>query len=307
MLKLLVDPWLVDVQPEDSLLVRYERLQAIDKLLNLVRDTPADWVKFLTEDFIQVFTNNYVNFQRPDGPLIYSLIKLLSPYHPLVEDPAVLCQTQIPNLPDTWRRALCHCAASDEAPKWRYPMVMVPEIRNAEWPPGNVLKFNAGESARIRNLVRIERYMDHIYFQPDLDPWRLNACGDPTTEERDCDARRDTWKRLPRPPELPPNLTFDQLQVALQGHVASTNGEGTEMYFVPDPIRWNPKEHPRDRWRNCSVFNREQVQEGQRAGRRGYLDRDGRIWIWHNEESHWDVQIVNVKPHEKVSHTGLIL
>ena len=307
MLKLLVDPWLVDINLEDTLSDRYERLHAIEKLFDLARDVPINWVKFLCMESIRNFQENFINYQRPDGRTVHSLMNLLGPFYPPEENPTFQCQMPIPDLPEGWKRALCHCAVSDEAPAWRYPIVMVPDVRNAQWPPENQIIFDVGESTRFRNLVSVERYKDHIYFQPDIDPWRLNAYGEPNGDVRGSDAQRPTWKRLPRPPELPENLSLDQLRDALQGIINSTNGGGTELYFVPCPIGWNPTEHQRDPWRNCTVFSQAQVQKGPRAGRRGYLDREDRIWIWDYAEGHWDVQIENGDRHDVVSHTGRIL
>ena len=313
MTTLLVDPWLTDVSETDHS-ANDNRFNAISVLLGLQQSTPLEFARFLDDTFFSDFYTRYRTVYRGTfGGILSRFLKHLELNGSTESEPAEFLSGPIPDdCNETWRRVLAEQAELDDAPVWRCPVVMVPEVRDAEWPQEDEINFSVGEGTRVRNLVRIEKYQDHPYFQPDLDPWRLNACGEPIGETRERGERRPTWKRLPRPPELPESLSFDQLQVALQGDINSTNEEGTELYFVPAPIGWNPNEHQRDPWRNCTAFIRKQVQIGLRADWPGYLDRDGRIWVWHDEEGHWDVQIRDVQikdgqRRDNVSHKGEIL
>lgn len=75
------------------------------------------------------------------------------------------------------------------------------------------------------------------------------------------------------------------------------------FYYVP-PEEWNPLNISKQNWRDGS-FPIRSVRLGRRAGKSGYRDRGGRrIWVWHDEECHWDVQIGEGADHINVSHTG---
>ena len=310
MTTILIDPWVADFSENDQS-ANYNRIYSIRVLLKLQQSTPLEFARFLDADFLSDFHTRYRSvFRGESGRIFFRFLSHLELDGASESEPAEFISEPIPdNCNETWCSVLAEHAESEDAPVWRCPMVMVPDVRHAEWPQGHVINFNVAGGTRVRNLVRIERYEDHPHFQPDLDPWRLQACGKPDEGTRDRDVRRPTLKRLPRPPEIPVKLSFEELRRILQGDVASTNADGTELYFVPEPTGWNPEVYDKDSWRGCRVFDKRVVSfyRSPRRGQSGYLDQKGRIWVWDIEKNHWDVQLHDGREHRNVSHTGRIL
>ena len=309
MTSILVDPWIVLFSETDRA-ANADRLAAIRDLLGISESNSVEFVRFLSPEQISEFYSmtHKLPFEYSDGELFEVMKHLEFLEEPLEIDPPRFGANSIPpaNCDGCWCGILAACAAKENAPAWRNPMIVFPDARRTEWPKGHEIEFDIAEGRRVRNLVCIECCDEHPHFSTDLDPWRLNACGEPVVGARDCDERRPTWKRLPRPPSLLPSLTFEQLHSKLQDAVEPSNDDETRLYFVPC-VGWNPNKYGRDEWRTCKVFDTQKVSVGPRAQKRGPIDRKDRIWIWDDEECHWDVQIDGGKDYWTVNWKGEVL
>jgi hypothetical protein len=301
----LLDPWFVELKPTDVDAERFNRLSALNQVMELGRRFGLSPVGFIDEEFLSGFSSDFRNYQRPDGHAIGSIIAslIIKERH---NEEAVISDSPCPVLPPNWRKALDHCGREIESPHWRRPIIVISELRSETWPRVTEIGFrtSSDEQIRRRNLVYIERYERHVYCEPDLDPWRLGAVG-PLMEERS-DAVRERHlmrQRLPRPRHiLPLNLTFDQIVQILRSHMNWSCGQSGRAYYLP-PEDWNPNSISQADWRHGNAFPTDTVD----GGRRGYRDREGRIWLWDQFHNiHWDVQLPGGR-HQNVSPEGIIL
>lgn len=262
-------------------------------------------VGFIDEEFLSGFRGDFQNYQRHDGHAIGSIIASLVMQERHDEE-AVIADSPCPVLPPNWRKALDHCGREIASPLWRRPIIVISEFRSATWPRVNEIRFKTSrdEQIRKRNLVYIESYEQHVYCEPDLDPWRLGAVGPlPEQNAEGIRERHTMQRRLPRPKHrLPLNLTYDQMVQILRQHIEWSCGQEGRAYYIP-PDGWDPSSISQAEWRSGNPFPTDTVD----GGRRGYKDRQGRIWLWdllHN--THWDVHLPG-NGHENISPEGVVL
>jgi len=220
-------------------------------------------------------------------------------------EPAKITDARHPaDLSELWRKILTINGSTDDPPAWRSPMLLIPDIRRPEWPDGQEIKFetpNDNGNTKTRNLIKIELLSDHKYFCSDIDPWRLGCIGEPKPDGP-VGLRIETCRRLPRPPQLYISLPLGQLVNKLQLIPDWDCSDEDEYFYLPHP-NWDPTIKDKPSWRD-RVFKTRRVQHGKIRGATGYLDRGGRIWVWHENENHWDVQIDGGIRHIKVCYTG---
>jgi hypothetical protein len=307
----LVDPWLLDLKPEDSTELRFSRLTSLKKLKELQGKYGMSPVKFVDDEFRKSLLNNHHNFQRREweevGKLLASATFREAPHGQSVG----IVDRPCPTLSAQWLSALGKNGCDDSSSNWRRPIIVLPEVRSSSWPnsadKGRELKFIISGRAdpTMRNLVCIERYDQHTYFEPDLDPWRIGAIGMPAEKVTgNVGERREANRRLPRPMDLLPlKLTFTQIWEKLQRRLDWSCEHEGRAYFIPRE-EWDPRDISREIWRNGNnIFKTDKVQDG----RRGPVDREGRVWLWDWEKnSHWDVQLPD-RSHRNISPDGEIL
>jgi hypothetical protein len=183
---------------------------------------------------------------------------------------------------------------SRQSGDWRCPIVVTEARRTSDW----------------RQCVQLPRLLLHPYYSQTrggegvlvdhvspsadmpfyglFDPWWI----EPLFKGRHP-------KRLPRPPVLAGNDAPGSWQGKLQSvdDVRSFK-VGDRLYYVP-PNDWNPQLVSATDWLRGRAF-----PTGRLAERSGPVDRRGRVWWWHAQEEHWDVQVT---PRLTVSHTGEVL
>jgi len=188
----------------------------------------------------------------------------------------------------------------------------VPEARTESWPNHGLsereIKYKINDSVEsiTRNLVCIESYDKHEYFEPDLDPWRIGAIGSPaeTSTGRRGESQESIVKALPRPLHLLPlSFTFTKVVEELQKNVDCSCGQESKAYYIPLKD-WDPRTICCEAWRRGNIFPTGRVS----GGRSGPIDRDGFIWLWDQlHKNHWDVQLSDGSKHRNVSPDGEIL
>ena len=282
----LLDPWLVDVKTDDLPEDVLKRGNALNKTQNIHRKYGMERVRFLSSDRLHAFYTTYSNSRRPDVRELFLIIKSILLPTGGQTPPVELLDTPCPDFTEYehWLCTLGEHGIDNTAPNWRRPFVLIPESRPSNWPgtPENnfMLRYKINGDAAIfeRSLVCIEKYEQHTFFETAIDPWRLRSSG-----------ASDIIKMLPRP--FPLSDTFTQIFNALQGRVEWFSEQTEKAYFIPE-AGWDPRTFTLEGWRDKGIFKKETLQESRSKhnGRSGYVDREGRIWIWHAEESHWDVQ-----------------
>jgi hypothetical protein len=301
----LLDPWFIQLKPTDNTAQQYSRLNAWSKVQELSQKFGLNPVQFIDDEFLRTFQGDYENYQRADGNFIGATIAslVIQERHDGI---AEISDTPCPDLPTDWRNALHYQARDSSAPNWRRPYIVISESRSEEWPQASEIRLKTSTNNQIigRNLVQIEKFDQHDYCEPDLDPWRLGAVGTPAEDAtRAVCEQHLSRRRLPRPLGLLPlRYSFDQIVKTLQQHMGWSCGENGRAYYIP-PQGWDPRTISREDWRHGNIFRSDSVQ----GGRRGPVDRDGRIWLWDQlHKNHWDVQWPN-GDYTNVSHDGKIL
>ncbi len=303
----LLDPWFVELKPTDADTERFNRLNALKRVVELGQRYGLSPVRFIDQSFLNSFHDKFRNYQRNDGSAIGRIIGnlVMQEQH---DHEATISDTPCPELPPNWRKALDHCGSADTSPHWRKPIIVISEVRSGVWPQIAEIEFKASNNMQIRrrNLVHIENYDQHVYCEPDLDPWRLGAVG-PLIDQNSGEAvheRHSMRQRLPRPIHLLPlNLTYDQIVQILRNHMEWSCGQEGKAYYIP-PQGWDPRTISQDEWRRKKVFHKRREPHGDRWG---YVDREDRIWLWDKKHNiHWDVQIPSGK-HINVSPDGYVL
>jgi hypothetical protein len=306
LIPILLDPWLVTFSSADSNDDLNAKMGPLKRVFDeLQKEYPLEVVRFIAPEEYAGFWNEFpkCRFVADKMSVIRFINRLSMSNTPQVE-PARITDMPCPTLPEPWLKVLADNGNTDTPPKWRYPMVLLPDIRKSNWPRVDEINYTHGDSPKQRNLVPIERHQDHKFFISDIsprDPWRLECVGLPISYDGSLEQKRNTWRRLPCPPELVGARTLQELFERLQERFAFTTTDAN-FYYVP-PQEWNPLNINRQSWRDGS-FPKVLIRLGPRAGKSGQRDRDGRIWVWHDEECHWDVQINEGACHINVSHTG---
>lgn len=311
----LIDPWLVELKADDSTEVRFNRLTALRQLKTVHVKYGMKPVKFIDRELRESILNNHHNFQRQEWAEVGRLISHIVLSNILDDRRIKILDSPFPSLlPAQWINALAESGRDSSPPNWRTPAIVFSGARTSSWP-------NPGDSARelnyeivgttkpiARNLVCIERYDEHTYFEPDLDPWRIGVVG---TLGRIASGaigeRRESSRRLPRPlHRLPLDLTLTEIVEELQNRMDWSCDEKGKAYFLPSQA-WDPRIIDRDDWREneIKIFPSGTVMRGGKKIR-GNVDRNGRIWLWDPKENHWDVQWPG-GDYTRVSQDGTVL
>jgi hypothetical protein len=300
----LFDPWLVEFNQTDTSETILKRYSALKKMQELHRKYGMRRVGFITIDQLHEFYANHTKSQRNDIREIAQIFKSILITPACQAQSVEIIERPLPVLPDQWLNALGGSSAD-----WRRPIIVLPEVRTASWPNHTLkdreikYKVNGSTEPSIRNLVCIESYDQHTYFEPDLDPWRIGSVGTPTQKATGAiGERREAMRRLPRPLHLLPLTdTFTQIYQKLQGRIEWSCNHAGEAYFIPEQ-GWDPRTITQEIWRQNQIFRTGALPDG----RRGNLDRENRIWLWDPKENHWDVQFPK-GGYYSVSHDGRIL
>jgi len=207
-----------------------------------------------------------------------------------------------PNLRESWKRALRD--ELGDLTDWRNPQIVVSTLRCSDWQPvGNEAAIHCGPcedqqaSAHLRVLVVLEDYAAHPFALSDCDPWDVrrtvasgkHPCYLPNPLIPDRDPLQNHFCRVP----------IDQLYDGL-AEVHKRGWQANGKYFFIPPADWQPKAISQVAWREGRAFPRKFVQERQQTG---YSDFAGRVWVWHEGEDHWDVQLGGTD-YIRVNHTG---
>ena len=202
-----------------------------------------------------------------------------------------------PGLSDAWKCALREASV---ATGWRNPQIVVASTRRPDWPPGEEIEiqFDACDDepslpSEQRVLVTLDFYKDHRYARSDFDPWDLQrlyppAPGAPSHLRHPC--------CLPKPPLG--NTGKDDLEAALVNARHGAWGSGGKYYFVPG-TGWRHEEISKETWRAGRPFPHVRWQQNNKSG---FVDFEGRVWVWDETHRHWDVQMTD--DYIRVSHTG---
>jgi len=315
----LLDPWLLELNKKDSPETILKRYNALMKINDLHRKYGMRRVRFLTLDqLLEIYANN-TKPQRYDGREIFHIIKSTLLLTGSKVQPVEIVDCPCPPLAADWLSALGEHGCDEIAPSWRRPMIVLSEARSASWPNPTEMrreinyKIKGNSKVITRNLVCIESCDQHTFFEPDLDPWRIGAIGTPAgTVSGGVAVRHEAIKRLPRPLAiLPLTLTFSEIVQELLKRIDWFCGQEKQAYYIP-PQGWDPRTLNKGEWRDGNVFPTDTVKDIRNIkrdliGKRGPVDREGRIWLWdllHN--SHWDVQFPDGS-HLNVSSDGRIL
>jgi hypothetical protein len=199
------------------------------------------------------------------------------------------------DLSSTWKQSLREVLST--AHDWRSPQILVTRDRCAYWPNAPLVDVSApacGDlgaiSPKAVPLVEITKYGRHPHARADRDPWDLRALNPPLTggPQNPC--------LLPKPPVCE-GKPADELKALLRN--CCVRFSTSQWHYVP-PEHWDPNSISVIKWRNGNAF-----PAGVRGNDHGYLDCDGRIWVWHTTERHWDVQLSD-GDYQKVRETGIL-
>jgi hypothetical protein len=209
-----------------------------------------------------------------------------------------------PGLTDSWKQALRE--SMDDLNDWRAPQIVVAHSRYASWGGTQEVAIQCADHGDLnyhRVLAVLDSYEAHPMAIADLDPWDVQRTSVAAPE-----ALRSYPCRLPRHPDLT-EVALDNLQTALvriraRGWEFSTVNAASRQTvfrycFIP-PENWNVDEVEKQEWRDGRAFPRKLAQHRNQVG---YLDFEGRLWVWDRNERHWDVQNVD-GTYVRISHTG---
>lgn len=309
----LIDPWLIDLTTVDNTEVRYNRLTSLKNLKKIYEKYEMVPVRFVDEEFRTSLLSDFRTFQRPEWVEVGRLLSHLSINQKIESLPAEIIDTPCPDLLVQWAHWLCALGESgsdDTPPSWRGPTIFLPATRSALWPNHDEnnrelrYKANGNTEPSKRNLVCIENYDRHAYFEPDLDPWRLGCVGDPKPDAP-VDERPATCRRLPRPPQLRTTVPLSQLAAEARKITNPSCGMDDHYFYLP-PVSWQPTERGRENWRNNSFECNGVVLKERGKTESGYVDRNDHVWVWDKgEKDHWDVKTVSDVRVARVSFTGV--
>jgi hypothetical protein len=215
---------------------------------------------------------------------------------------AVPTPSEPPSLRESWKRALRDelCDFAD----WRNPQIVVPRVRRSGWKDAeNEITIQCepcnGQAKSTHHcvLVNIEDYDTHPFALSDLDPWDVRRTApagkhpcylpNPLIPDRD-----PLQKHVHRVPITQLNAQIDQARRI--GWFARG-----KYFFIPTDD-WKPENISKIEWRDGRAFPRKLSHERKQMG---YIDYAGRIWVWHEGEDHWDVQLGGIS-YISVNHIG---
>lgn len=302
----LFDPWLVEFSESDTPDTILNRYTALTKMQDLHRTYGMRRVRFITSDQLHEFYSKNSKSQRNDIRVIARIFNSILITPACQTQPTEIVDRPCPTLTEHWLGAL-----GGSTTDWRRPTIVVPEARTEDWPNHGLrereikYKINGSAESITRNLVCIETYDQHAYFEPDFDPWRIGAIGMPSEiASGSIGERREGMHMLPRPKHiLPLAYTFTQIFQKLHERIEWSCGKSEMAYFIPE-VGWDPRTISQETWRykTIQIFRTGTMSDG----RRGYLDRENRVWLWDPKENHWDVQFPS-GGYYSVSHNGRIL
>lgn len=303
--QVLLDPYLFSFTSENLPLIISDLEPIFLEIIEIVRKYPVDLARFLDATFVEGIRNDWRVYQGRSGRKLVQLIENIEIIQEPALDAAIIRTTSTPELNEFWRRVLSDIGSTCTGLHWRSPMMLVANHMERRWPNVKELEYDSRDASRQRNLVQIGLQHLHPYFERDLDPWRLQTSAPPVDQAASHHEKRDTWKRLPRPKELSKDLPLQDLVDKLCGRFSYTKAD-TYFYYVPSLDDWDPFTITRQAWRDGKSFPQKHVDSvrSPRRGMYGHLDRGGRIWVWHEDECHWDVQFDDGDSHINVSHTG---
>lgn len=302
---ILPDPCLFSFTAEDLPQVLDELEPIFLEINEIVNKYPVKLARFLDAAFIESIGNDWRIYQGRNGRKFVQLISDMEVHEEPGEESATIITEDVPMLDVYWRRVLSSIGSNCSAPHWRSPMAVVANVGARKWPNVSELEYVSGDAVRQRNLVKLGQQHCHPFFERDLDPWRLQTSAPPVDQAASKDEKRNSWKRLPRPKELSENLHLQELVGKLRNRFNYTKTDDY-FYYVPSLEDWDPFTVTKQAWREGKSFPQKHVSSvrSPRRGMSGHLDRGGRIWVWHDDECHWDVQFDGGYSHINVSHTG---
>lgn len=302
--KILLDHQLFSFKTEDLPQKIDEYNEIYIEIIDLIAKYPVILARFLNASFVEAITQDWRIYQGRNGGDIARLIINLEVFEDPKLQAAIIDTASVPELNEYWCKVLSDIGSNCSPPHWRNPMIFVANFEERTWPTVNELVYSSGGLTRQRILVQLESKQQHPYFEQDMDPWRLQTSVPPASQEDSRENKRSTWKRLPRPRELSCELTLLEIKEKLRSRFKFSKTDPL-IFYIP-PQSWDPFSASREEWRDGKSFPQKIVQDARspRRGMSGHLDRDGRIWVWHDEESHWDVQFEDGASHINVSYTG---
>jgi hypothetical protein len=196
-----------------------------------------------------------------------------------------------------WKRGLCD-AMRDARGNWRTPQIVVPSFRRSRWPDSLEVEIRmepCGEAPLVDSrrvlIAALESYSQHPHAEADANPWDLRHI-----HPVQPDIEANYVCMLPMHPALI-HVTLDQLSERLVGLQWE---QADYRYYIPQD-GWDPLGIDQATWRRGRTF-----PFSFREGKHGPIDRNGRIWQWHDEERHWDVQCGGPN-YLSVSYSGKVL
>jgi len=300
MVKVLLDfPWQLDevLNPySDALAV----IRDFDRFIAVLRFDP---VPFISQEDERRFWENVPRSCGGRFAPVFRLLARLVCEH--LDGPSALPANGPNDLPDYWRKSLR--IALGDLLGWRNPQLVVSESRRPEWHPidheAHLRLEDLPDQEVTRVLIAIGSYEDddghgfvddyeaHKYAAADFDPWNVRHCH-PQRQNGDLDERC----LLPKHPSLR-GIDLSRVDEQLRLLRSENWPRDGVCWFLP-PSTWNFDPRTlKSEWRK-GVFD-----EREKNGRRGPLDYKGRVWSWHSEEGHWDVQLDNGQ-HFKVNWRG---
>jgi len=266
--------------------------ELIGSFVNLLRATKADAVKILPTSAVD---DIYVQLAKLRGNsplrLLFQLLPELA--GELADGPEAVPQCKAAATVD-FKKALHR---EINVGNWRTPQIITSLERRGHWGPGEevVIVFNGTETERI--VVSASAHASHPWARSDYDPWILSR-----TDETAVDPEKRF--RLPKPSACTDAELSDLCNTIDQKCGSWTEQRnGNDRYVFIPPRDWSPALE-KQKWRVGNVFRKEKCSESDRSG---YLDRHGHLWVWDDNEKHWDVQMdrrCRKNDYYKISATG---
>jgi hypothetical protein len=295
-LALLDHPWPL----EEALAGSSLGFRVLEDFERLVRIYGLEVVPFINRaEYEQVWTRlDYQRYSRTSG-----LAALRRFAYQLVRSSDGHCRA-LPNplpegLSEEWRCSLREAAVVTD---WRNPQIIVARTRKANWPDSEEveIRFDPCDNEPAlppdrRVLAILDSYERHRFARSDFDPWDLQHIHPPSP---DAAQHMQHTCCLPKPPMEHAGL--DHVDAELAKVRRDAWGRIGRYYFVP-PTDWRFGTVSREAWRQGRAFPYRRCENSDRSG---YVDFEGREWVWDQYERHWDVQ---TNPYLRVTNTGDLL
>jgi hypothetical protein len=274
-----------------------EALDTLRRFSVLVSTNSLEPARFV-DQVAEATLRQSVNERGRGGNVYSSVAQFLS--HCRCEEALGLLQANpepCPNpLPTTWKQALRD--SMRDLADWRVPQIVVSSSRLTFWTTQEgqvaIRCEDRPEELHHRVLAGIDSYADHQFASSDFDPWDLRR-----RYPAEGGRHVDHPCRLPRPPMLNGALLRDLDSKLEEARSIGWRSPG-RRYFIP-PANWHWREVDKVAWRSGHLFPQKTLNE-----RNGPVDYLGNVWHWHNEERHWDVQLI-ADGYVRISHTGVQL